>query len=140
MYRGVSASEFLTEQNAISDALSAIGLSSGRLGRIDEATMLDLLGRAFGMDGVNTPNLVCAMLTETARELRLAHRAVTRGKRNAVVMLDVRDAIRTAAARMDVVAELHRRMLAGYALYAWERTRRMVDKAVDEARRGEGAP
>ena len=27
MYRGVPASEFLTEQNAISDALSAVGLS-----------------------------------------------------------------------------------------------------------------
>ena len=80
------------------------------------------------------------MLTETARELRLAHRAVTRGKRNAVVMRDVRDAIRTAAARMDVVAEIHRRMLAGYALYAHERTRRMVDKAVDKVRRGEGEP
>ena len=71
------------------------------LGRIDQATASDLLGRAFGMDAQHARFLVCAMLIETARELRLAHRAVTRGKRNAVVMFYLRDAIRTAAARME---------------------------------------
>jgi hypothetical protein len=134
MYRGVPPSQPIAHAWALADALSSLGLAANQLGPIDKAALPDLLARAFGANYANTPDLVWSLLMETARELRFVHRAVLRGKCNAVVMFDVRDTIATAAARVTVAAELHHRMLVGLSIYDNERAKHLVDKA----RRGEG--
>jgi hypothetical protein len=141
MYRGVPSSHPFTESSALADALSVLGLAANQLGPIDKAALPDLLARAFGADYANTPDPACSVLAETARELRWAHRALSRrGKCNVLVLEDVRATLRSAGARLHVVAELHRRMLVGMAIFAEGGRRVCIEKARGKHGKEGGAP
>ena len=123
----------LAEGQIVTRAVMGLGLGAARWPPLSKLPIADLLAFALGpSDSPSTPDPVVALLDAVARDLRLL-RPTKRGARGYQRRADVRASITSAALRVEVAAELHRRTLVGLSDWIGRRDARVREEARKEA-------